>query len=166
MTQEFRPTTHEYDVQGRTHHEVGQSIQVQRQRLVPEARSAYTRSRLGAEVAVDSERRPTLTRTLEIEIFLPRLVDGGAAEFECFSRHRAELEAHELLHVENARLAATQIVDLFHRVSSLEAFEAGFEELRSQLMEADRQLDRQTDNGGRKCRWPPPDCPHASARMP
>lgn len=150
----------EYPVRGHTHTEVDESITREQTATVPNEWTAFTLSRLHGVVELGENGRPTLTRSVQIQIFLPTLVEGGSAEAECFRTYRTNLEAHEMLHVENARRAADALVNVFRHVSSVEDFQAGAAELQTALERQDVELDRRTDHGGRDCRWPPPGCPH------
>jgi hypothetical protein len=127
---------------------------------VPEGHTAFTLGRIGGTIEVDDNGKATLTRAVEIDVYLPRLADGGPDESACFARFRDHLETHEAVHAANARRAADGMVDVVNRVRSVEDFQAGVAELQATLEARDRELDERTNHGGRQCRWPPPDCPH------
>src|SRR3989442_12193151 len=139
-------TVREYNVAGRSHDEVGESIRRGRAGVVPEGHTAFTLGRIGGRINVDDNGKATLIREVQIDVYLPRLADGGPEEHACFARFRAHLDTHEALHVANARRAADEMVEVFNRVRSVEDFEAGVADLNARLGADDRDLDERTDH--------------------
>lgn len=94
-----------------------------------------------------------------IRVLLPRLDSGSAAVRACFERYRLALEEHESLHVESFRKAIADSRALL--TLDLPAMRAAAAVIDARIRAEEAEVERQTDHGGRACRFPPADCPHA-----
>ena len=165
MVGRFGPgvTVQEYEVRRETHAAVAESIQRERAKF-PEGHTAYTNWSVEEHLVVDEDGHANFTAGFSAVVRLPRLTGGTAAEQECFARFRTNLEAHEEIHVENGRAVARDVAALVAQVGSQDEFNAARVVREAAGHQGDRDLDEETGNGGRDCRWPPPGCQHIQSK--